>query len=80
MIPLIVAGLGGAAFGALVSLIANIFVLPMVLRQQGTFGPGSDIPGMAGPKAVKLIYRYLMPPCFIGVFATVSVIQFGGVA
>ena len=80
MTSAIIAGVVGAAFGALVSLLANIFVLPMVLRHQETSGSGSDIPGVDGARAARLIYRYLVPPCFIGVFATISVIKFGGAA
>jgi hypothetical protein len=76
----ILAGGVGVALGALAAGLANIFVLPMVLRHLNTSGSGNEIPGMGDSKAVKLIYRYVMPPCFIGVFATISAIKFGGAA
>jgi Na+-driven multidrug efflux pump len=72
-------GVGGAAVGVLISIFANVVVLPWVL-QQGSNSSPQKARGLTEAEArkIKFVYRYLMPPCFIVAFTGSAITQFGG--
>ena len=77
----ILAAIAGAIVGAVVSLAANIFVLPWVIRQNKTQAANRGATFETKDEQLMVrVYRYLMPPCFIGVFAVASAFQFGELA
>ena len=57
----------GAAFGLGIALIANLVILPMVLRSQaehGTTKLPKPFDSLDSERATRFIYRFVMPVLF----------------